>query len=60
MIVAATISLIIVLCSVGFSALAKLEFSNFIDVSIQILIPTGFALLLPASILVFYSFYKKY
>ena len=47
-----------VLCSVGFSALAKLEFSNFIDVSIQILIPTGFALLLPASILVFYSFYK--
>ena len=60
MIVAATISLIIVLCSVGFSALAKLEFSNFIDVSIQILIHTGFALLLPASILVFYSFYKKY
>lgn len=59
-IVAAVISAIIVLCSVGFSALGNLEFSDFVAVSIKILIPTGIAILLPASILVFYSFYKKY
>lgn len=59
-IVAAVLSVIIVLCAVGFSALGKLEFGDFVAVSIKILIPTGIAILLPASILVFYSFYKKY
>lgn len=59
-IVASVISAIIILCSVGFSALGNLEFSDFVAVSIKILIPTGIAILLPASILVFYSFYKNY
>lgn len=59
-IVAAVISVIIVLCAVGFSALGNLEFSNFQEVSIKILIPTGIALLLPISIMIFNFFYKKY
>lgn len=59
-IVTAVISAIIVLCSVGFSALGNLEFSDFTAVSIQILIPTGVAILLPLSIGIYYYFYKKY
>lgn len=59
-IVAATIGIIIVLAAVGFSALSKIEFSNFVSVSKQILIPTGIAILLPSSIAIFYLFYKRY
>lgn len=59
-IVAAVLSIIIVLCAVGFSALGKVEFGNFEAVSIKILIPTGIAILLPASILIFNLFYQKY
>lgn len=59
-ITAVAVSAIIVLCSVGFSALDNLEFSNFADVSVKILIPTGIAILLPVSISVFYLLYKKY
>ena len=56
----AVIGAIIVLAAVGFSAIANTEFSNYVAVSQQILIPLGIALLLPISILVYNLFYKRY
>lgn len=54
------IAVIIVLASVGFSAIYNTEFSNYIAVSKQILIPLGIAVLLPISIVIYNLFYKKY
>ncbi len=59
-IVAAAVSVVIILSSVGFSALGNIEFSDFVAVSKQILIPTGIAILLPCSIVIFNLFYKRY
>lgn len=59
-IVAAAIALIIVLCAVGFSALDGRVFDDPQAVSVKILIPTGIALLLPSSIVIYYLMYRKY
>lgn len=57
---ASTLALIIILLSLGISILNKIELHDFTAVSVQILIPTGIALLLPVFVSVFNFFYKKY
>ncbi len=59
-IAASVVCVVITLASIGFSALGNIEFSNYIAVSKQILIPLGIAILFPASILIYAFFYKKY
>ena len=61
-IVASVICVIIVLAAVGLSALINggMDSSNFEAVSKQILIPTGIAILIPASIAIYYTLYKQY
>lgn len=54
------IALIIVLCAVGFSALDGKVFSDPQAISVKILIPVGIAILLPASVGIYYFLYKKY
>lgn len=56
----AVVGAIIVLAAVGFSAIANTEFSDYVAVSKQILIPLGIAALLPISILTYGFFYKRY
>lgn len=60
LIAAGTMALIIILLALGISILNKIELHDFASVSVQILIPTGIAILLPVYILVFNMFYKKY
>ena len=59
-IVASVLCVIIVLASVGFSALGNMEFSNYAAASKQILIPTGIAILIPAAVAIYYTLYKQY
>ena len=59
-IVASVICAIIVLASVGFSAIGNMDFSDTIAVSKQILIPTGIAVLVPASVAIYYTLYKRF
>ena len=61
-IVASVVCLIIVLLSVGLSALINggLDSSDFAAVSKQILVPTGIAVLIPAAIAIYYALYKQY
>ena len=59
-IVASVISAIIILASVGFSALGNMDFSNYGAVAKQILIPTGIAVLIPAGVAIYYTLYKQY
>lgn len=60
LIAAGTMAVIIVLLSLGISIFNKIELRDFNAVSVQILIPTGIAILLPVFILVFNYFYRKY
>lgn len=60
MIVVGVIALIIVLCAVGFSAIDGKVFSDPQAVAVKVLIPVGIAVLLPASIAIYYFFYRKY
>ena len=59
-IVASVICVIIVLASIGFSALGNMEFADYVPVSKQILIPLGIALLLPVFVGVYELLYKQY
>ena len=61
-IVAGVICLIIILASVGLSALINggMDASNFDAVSKQILIPMGIAILVPAAVTIYYTLYKRY
>ena len=60
-IVASAVCAIIILASVGICALiGSLEISDFVAVSKQILIPTCIAVLIPASVSIYYTLYKKY
>ncbi len=59
-IVACVICVIIVLASVGISALSNVEFSDFQQVSRSILIPTGVAILIPLFVVFYDVLYKQY
>ena len=59
-IVTSAILLIAVLASIGFSALGNMEFSDYVAVANQILIPTGIALLFPAYALIYKLLYDRY
>ncbi len=59
-IIASVTCAIIVLASVGLSALGNMEFSNYVDVSKQILIPTGIAILIPVFVLIYELIYRQY
>ena len=61
-IVASVVCAIIVLAAVGLSALINggMDSSSFDAVSKQILIPTGIAVLIPASVAIYYVLYKQY
>ncbi len=59
-IIASVVCVIIILASVGISALSNVEFSNFEQVSKSILIPTGVAILIPLFIVFYEVLYKKY
>ncbi|MCH5156895.1 MAG: helix-turn-helix transcriptional regulator [Clostridiales bacterium] len=59
-IIASVVCAIIILASVGFSALGNMDFSDTMAVSKQILIPTGIAVLIPASVAIYYTLYKRY
>lgn len=54
------IALIIILCAVGFSALDGKVFTDSQAVAVKILIPVGIAILLPASVSIYYLLYRKY
>ena len=59
-IVASVICAIVVLASVGFRAIGNMDFSDAIAVSKQILIPTGIAVLIPASVAIYYTLYRRF
>ena len=59
-IVASVICAIIILASIGFSAIGNMDFSDAIAVSKQILIPTGIAVLIPASVAIYYTLYRRF
>ena len=59
-IVASVICVIIVLASIGFSALGNMEFADYVPVSKQILIPLGIALMLPVFVGIYEVLYKQY
>ena len=61
-IVASVVCAIIVLAAVGLSALINggMDSSSFDAVSKQILIPTSIAVLIPASVAIYYVLYKQY
>ena len=59
-IVASVICVIIVLASVGFSALGNMEFADYAPVSKSILIPLGIALLFPVFVGIYELLYKQY
>lgn len=55
-IIAGVICAIIVLASIGFSALGGMDISDYE----RILIPTGIAVLLPAAVAIYYTLYRRY
>ena len=59
-IVASVVCVIIVLASIGFSALGNMEFADYAPVSKQILIPLGIALLFPVFVGIYELLYKQY
>ena len=59
-IVASVICVIIVLASIGFSAIGNMEFGDYVPVSKQILIPLGIALLFPVFVGIYELLYKQY
>lgn len=60
MVIACTVCVIIVLASVGISALSNVEFSNFEQTSRSIMIPLGVAILIPTFIGIYEVLYKQY
>ena len=59
-IIACVVCVIIVLASVGISALSNVEFANYEQVSRSILVPTGVAILVPLFIVFYEILYKQY
>ena len=59
-IAASVLCVIIVLFSIGFSALGNVEFADYAQVSKKILIPLGIALLLPVFVAIYELLYKQY
>lgn len=59
-IVTATIGLIIVLAAIGLSALSNIEFSDYVAVSKQILLPLGIAILFPIFVVIYELLYRQY
>lgn len=57
---AVLLSLIVILLAVGISTLNKIEFSNFVDVTNKILIPTGIILYAPLFVIIYNQLYRKY
>ena len=57
-IIASVLCVIIVLASVGLSALGNL--SDFVEASTKIMIPTGFAIMIPLSVGIYELLYKQY
>lgn len=60
MIIASVVCVIIVLASVGISALSNVEFSNFEQTSKSIMIPMGYAILIPIFVGIYEVLYKQY